>query len=252
MDKVYFQNSKGNRLCGILSEPQRGETSPLVILAHGFSSHKNTTNFVKIAELLNRKKIATLRIDLYAHGESEGEFERITISKAVDDILQAIAYVKEKGYTKIGLIGSSFGGIASIIAASKTPDLKFLALKSPVSDYGAVMRLRMSEPQIKDWQKQGYTYLHDAGKRLKVNYTFFQDFQKNRAYLVASKIKIPTLIIHGDVDSEVPLSQSKRLVQLIPHAKLHIVNGADHRYQGEGEIEECINKIVNFTVKHLQ
>jgi enterochelin esterase-like enzyme len=43
--------------------------------------------------------------------------------------------LKKLGYTKIGLMGSSFGGISSIMAASKTNDLFVLTLKSPVSNF---------------------------------------------------------------------------------------------------------------------
>lgn len=62
----------------------------------------------------------------------------------MDDILQAVEFIKQSGHQKIGLVGSSFGGMASIMAASKTPDLSVLALKSPVSDYlGKLMTISL-------------------------------------------------------------------------------------------------------------
>jgi pimeloyl-ACP methyl ester carboxylesterase len=46
--------------------------------------------------------------------------------------------------------------------------------------------------------------------------------------LPASKIKIPTLIIHGSEDINAPVSQSKKLAEQIPGSKLVILEGVDH------------------------
>jgi pimeloyl-ACP methyl ester carboxylesterase len=46
--------------------------------------------------------------------------------------------------------------------------------------------------------------------------------------LPASKIKIPTLIIHGSEDINAPVSQSKKLAEQIPGSKLIILEGVDH------------------------
>lgn len=134
-DKIFFNNSKGDKLCGVLLNPTNDRNQPMIVLAHGFSTNKNSGTYTILTERLAKYKISTFRFDFYGHGESEGEFENITVSEAVDDILQAIEYLKSKGYKKIGLMGSSFGGISSIMAASKSKGIYVLALKSPVSNY---------------------------------------------------------------------------------------------------------------------
>jgi hypothetical protein len=181
-EKLYFQNSKGNKLCGILCNSTRNTCLPVIILVHGFSSNKNTTNFVKLKDILDQKNIATFRFDVFGHGESEGKFEDITITEAVDDILQAIKYLQSKGYIKIGLVGSSFGGISSIMATAKTNDLFLLALKSPVSDYWELEKGRYSEKELEDWKELGYRNYEDDGKMMKLGYTFVDDFKNNDAY----------------------------------------------------------------------
>src|SRR3972149_4115310 len=111
-EKTSFQNSKGDKLVGIVNKSNNKDW--ILIMAHGFSSNKNTKNFVKLSEMLRTKGISSFRFDFWGHGESDGKFENITISEAVDDILNAIKFVKELGYKNIGLLGSSFGGISSI------------------------------------------------------------------------------------------------------------------------------------------
>jgi uncharacterized protein len=245
--KVHFSNSKGDKLVGILAEPEDSKNKPLVIIVHGFTSHKNSKVLIDLSNELTKDNIATLRIDLYAHGESEGDFKNITVSEAIDDILHAIEYGKSLGYAKIGLIGSSFGGISSIMAATKFSDLTFLGLKSPVSDFEEVWQMRMTHNEMDTWKDKGWT-MYD-GKKL--NYTIYEDLKNNHPYESASVITIPTLVVHGDKDSVVPIKQSEKLVKIIPHAELHIVQGADHWYTGEGEKEEFINTMNRFVLKHV-
>lgn len=248
--KVYFKNSKGDRLCGILNDPSGDKDRPIVVLAHGFSSSKDSKTYTNLAENLGKYNISTLRIDFYGHGESEGKFEDITITEAVDDILSAIKFVKSSGYTKVGLMGSSFGGIASIIAASKSPDLFVLALKSPVSNYLDKEIDNLSEDEMESWKKTGYKYYESGdGTKLKLNYSFFKDFENNNGYESAVKIKAPTLIVHGDADETVPYEQSVKTSKLIPDCRLHTVKGSDHRYTNPKHFEEVQRELTEYIVE---
>lgn len=247
-EKLYFQNSKGNKLCGLLENSSKDVSKPIIILVHGFSSNKNTSNFVKLKDILDQKGIATFRFDIFGHGESEGKFEDITITEAVDDILQAIKFLQSKGFIKIGLLGSSFGGISSIIAASKTNDLFMLALKSPVSDYWEVEKGRFSQKDLEEWKEKSYRDYEDDGKMLKLGYTFIDDFKNNDAYKAAAKINIPTLIVHGDADDTVPVTQSIKTSKLIPNCKLILVKGANHRYTESNHAEQMLKAFEEFIV----
>ncbi len=95
-EKIFFSNSKGDKLCGVFSNPVNDDSVPIVILCHGFTTSKDSLTNRRLEEVLNKQNVATLRIDLFAHGESEGRFEEITVSEAVDDIINAIKYVQEK------------------------------------------------------------------------------------------------------------------------------------------------------------
>lgn len=248
MEKILtFQNSKSDKLVGILNETDHKDW--ILIMAHGFSSNKNTKNFVKLSEMLGSMGIASFRFDFWGHGESDGEFENITISEAVDDILNAVKFVKELGYKNIGLLGSSFGGISSIMAASKTNKLSFLALKSPVSDYWELEKGRYTQEQLDGWKQNGVREYEDDGKLMKLNWSFVEDFKNNIAYEVAKNIKIPTLIVHGDSDDDVPHTQSKKLVSILPNAKLVTIKGANHRYTEGDHGEQMLNTFFDFILK---
>lgn len=250
-EKVFFKNSKGDRLCGILSTPTDDKTKTLVIMVHGFTSNNNTENFVKLTDFLNGKNISSFRFDIYGHGESEGKFEDITITEAVDDIFQAINFLKSKGYSRLGLIGSSFGGISSIMAASKTNDLSFLILKSPVSNYEEVEEIRIEYPRMEEWKKSGFKDYESDGKKMRLNFSFFEDFKNNNGYEAAPKINIPTLIVHGDADDIVPVDQSLKTSKLIPNCKLVLIKGANHRYTEDDHGEQMRKAIEDFILNQV-
>ena len=248
-EKIFFKNSNGNKLCGILSNPMSKKEKPIIILCHGFSTSKDGRTYVRLEEILNKNGVSTFRFDFFGHGESGGKFEEITTSEAVDDIQNAIKFLKKSGYKKIGIVGSSFGGMASIIEAGKTNDLYMLALKSPVSDYLGMLLNRDNEIDIKDWKEKGFMDVTDVdGERRKLNYSFYEDAKKINGYESGKKIKIPTLIVHGNEDETVPIEQSKRTTSLIENCKLEIIEGGDHTYSKAEHFEKMLDLISEFII----
>lgn len=236
-----------------MQNPSISKDVPVIILAHGFTSHKNTKSFTQLIKNLSDKNVATFRIDLYGHGDSGGEFEYITISEAVDDILQAINFLKKKGFSQIGLLGSSFGGIASLMAASLSHDLFCLALKAPVSNYLDKELATKSKRELDEWKKKGFKYYVRAnGEKIKLNYSFFQDFANNNGYQAAPKIKIPTLIVHGDADKIVPYKQSVKTCKLIPNCHLHTISEANHRFENPEHFQEMTTALSDFLIKQAK
>ena len=250
-DKIYFENSAGIKLCGILSNPTENKEKPIIIMCHGFSTSKDGRTFVRLEENLNEQGISTFRFDFFGHGESEGKFAEITTSEAIDDILQAIKFVRQFGHRKIGLVGSSFGGMASIIAASRSDDLYILALKSPLSDYKSMAHARRSEQELKDWKKKGFIELNSANEdRQRLNYSFYEDAENVKTYEAARKIKIPALIVHGDEDETVPIAQSQKTARLIKDCRLEIIQGCDHVYSNPDHFERLLDLISEFIIRN--
>lgn len=247
--KINFQSSKGHNLCGILSNPTGDKSRPLIVLCHGFSTSKDGRTYVRLEEILNAKNFSTLRFDFFGHGESAGQFAEITVSEAVDDARSAVGFVEESGYGRIGLMGSSFGGFASILTAGQSEDLFVLALKSPVSDYLGLLIARDHDVDIQAWRQNGHIPVESSdGKHLNLNYSFYEDAERMRGYAVAPRIKAPTLIVHGDQDETVPLEQSRKLDACIPDCRLEIIEGADHVYSDPAHFERMLGLISDFII----
>ncbi len=213
-EKIFFKNSRDENICGLLSDVGKDK---LAILCHGHSTSKNNKSWETLTPILNSKGISVFRFDFYGNGESDGKFEESNLSDSIDATTQAIKLVKDRGFKRIILVGSSFGGLSSIITASKSKDLYALVLKSPVSDYGEVHLKRYGEIGMEEWKQKGqapYNPENDS-RGLKLDYSFVEDYKKYNVYELAKQIKVPTLIIHGSADEIVPVSQSEKLVKII-------------------------------------
>lgn len=252
-EKVYFKNSKGDKLCGVLSSVTGDKSKPMIILCHGFSSSKDSNTYILFEKRFNDKGFSTFRFDFYGHGESEGKFEDITVSEAVDDTISAIKFLKGREHIKFGLIGSSFGGMTALLTAAKSKHLSVLGLRAPVSDYLKHLIARYTEVGIEDWKKTGFTYYvrAETGEKLRLNYSFFEDASKIDGYKNAKKIMTPTIIVHGGNDFTVPIEQSVKCCENIKDCKLHILPKANHHFSSTEDYEKCINLIVDFFVEKL-
>jgi len=254
-EKLFFPNSKQQKICGILSNPTDDKEKPIIILMHGFSSSKESSTYPRLEEMLNTKKISTFRFDFNGHGESEGNFEDLTVSNGVDDALSAIKFLKEQGYQKIGLLGTSFGGMVALITASRTDDLFLLILKCPVCNYFGKIIAKHTKNDIDDWKEKGFITYQKPDKELRLNYSFYEDAENMNGYEAAKKINIPTFIIHGREDKAVPVEQSQKTCENIDDCKLEIVEKTGHDFSKNDNqeiYENMLKSIFDFIVEKMQ
>jgi len=87
-----------------------------LVLCHGMESTRGGTKQTAIVERFVPKGYNVLRFDFSFVGDSEGEYEDLTISGEVDDALGALDFMHEFGASDCTLIGSSLGGLVALLA----------------------------------------------------------------------------------------------------------------------------------------
>ena len=220
-EKIHLLNESGHKISAILSKPIQ-ESKSIVVMCHGLNSGKDSLTNTELEKIFLKHDVAVFRFDFFAHGESEGNKEDRSVNEFVDNVQKAIQYVKTLGYNNIGIYGASFGGVASIMAASKTNDIKVMALKA--AGMGQTSR-KMQQYKV--------------------------DFDNKSWIKAGDKVKIPTLIIHGTADEDVELDLGKDLAKSIKGSKLEIYSGADHRFTKKDDFERMIKDISEFIIEHL-
>ena len=98
-----------------LTELRNGRETA-VIVAHGFYNNKDTHLFKEISAMLYQH-YDTFSFDFRGHGKSSGLFSWTAYEPT--DLRAFVSYVKNLGYSKIGLIGFSLGAATSLIESSR-------------------------------------------------------------------------------------------------------------------------------------
>jgi pimeloyl-ACP methyl ester carboxylesterase len=168
-----------------------------------------------------------------------------------------------RGFRGVGLAGSSFGGLVSILAASSwaeyrgsradIPPLSCLALKCPVVDFAEELRLEFGPKGMAEWKATDTipNILGGAG-RIRLRYGFYEDSVELIAYEPARRIDVPTLVVQGDHEELVPLQQSRRLIEsLAGVARLELLPGADHQFTRADDFRTMTSLIVDWMTGHL-
>ena len=242
-ERVEFKNSRGLKLVGVL-EPAK--TDKIVIMAHGFTSNKDRPKFVKTTEKLCAAGFAVLRFDFTGSGESDKEV--ITVASQVDDLKSMINFAREKGYSKIGLLGSSLGGIDCILAYDK--DIKAIVLLAPLTAAKTPDELKDPKNRQKLLQ-EGYFIVTNRDKEFRIEKEYLQERESIKQEQILSVIKCPVLIIHGDKDDVVPLEHSKNAMKYLPqNSKLEIFKDGSHRL--EEDLEKLSSMSTEWFKEHLK
>jgi hypothetical protein len=142
VETVTFAARDGVRLAGTLTRPRGVGPHPAVALSiwHGPNDRDQTMAghkpFAIWADALTRLGFATLRFDKRGVGASGGIFNTTTTADAVDDLGQAVAFLRGRAEidpARIGLMGHSEGGHISADTAAADPAIAFCVMMTPTS-----------------------------------------------------------------------------------------------------------------------
>lgn len=251
-EPLIFTDPQGCHVSALLATPDSG-TDRVAVLCHGFLSGKNSTTNKTLTRLLIERGIATFRFDFFGQGESEGPFEAVTNTLAVGQAMAAIDLMRQRGYRRIGLMGSSFGGLVSILTAARRTDLACLALKCPVVDFAEELRLEFGAEEMARWKATDtIPNMMGGTERIRLRYAFYEDCLRQIAYEPAQSITAPTLIVQGDADEHVPLHQSRRLFEALRVPKrLEMIPGADHQFTKGDDFKRMTTLLAEWLAAHL-
>ena len=219
----------GIRLSAVLERPDR-ERGPLVIFIHGFTSTKDRTHNIAACEAMREAGFATLRVDMYGHGESGGEFKKHTLYKWIGNAMAVIDYARSLDFvTDIYLSGHSQGGLVAALAAGMAPDLiKGLILRAP-----AFMIPRCA----REGSLLGFAFdpLHvprevEVIKGLTLSGNYIRVAQTVHVEEAIDRFPSPVLLIHGDADDVVPPEESRWAAERYQNSRLEIIPGESHHF----------------------
>ena len=247
--KITITASDGVQLVGHYYE--RKKNAPVIIFFHGLWGNCYT-NSVPIYRITEEKEWNLLLVNLRAHNESGGDVSTLGVLERYDCCDWANWVASEFGeQVPIYLMGISMGGAIALMSSD-------LGLPKPVcgiiDDAGFTSPLEMIRVNSEDKLYHNGILISLFAQFVNTGARIFGGFNLEDANScnAVSKTNVPILIIHGDEDTQAPLSMANRIYESCQSQKMmYIVPGAGHTscYRTNPEKYEMI--VSDFIKRHI-
>jgi alpha-beta hydrolase superfamily lysophospholipase len=217
-----IQSAKGN-LSAVIHYPDKS-TKKLAVLCPGYLDSKDYSHLVELAKALCKQGYVVVRFDPTGTWESEGNISDYTISQYFDDIRHIIDYMlSQNKYTQILIGGHSRGGEVSVLYASRNN--KITGVLGIMPSHGPV-----TGQKRKKWELTGTNISFrdlptDKNKKIefRVPFNYVLDRDKYNALSDIKKIKVPVVLLAGELDDLVLPTEVKELFENANNPKKYLI-----------------------------
>ncbi len=251
-----FKGSNQRLISADITYGNHQTSVPICVFVHGFKGFKDWGAWPLAAEIFALKQIPFFKfnfshngttpsnptefVDLEAFGNNNFKIEYDEIGTVLDFIEKKADSFDFEWNQKIFLIGHSRGGAMSLVRAANDSRISKCATWAGVSDLSKYMRMK----DLTDWKTEGKHVVLNGrtGQEMPIYYQFVEAYQQNRELFemedVFEKIVCPLLIVHGEDDETVPLSEGQAVFNEVGHSILVEVEEANHTFNTKHPLEE--------------
>jgi pimeloyl-ACP methyl ester carboxylesterase len=222
-ETVSFDSTDGVRLKAWWI-PTPGTPRGAIIVAHGIDHTRQV--MLPRAVFLVHGGYDVLLIDLRGHGESGGTIVSPGFLEA-RDILGAFRYIRIRGnHEPVSVLGVSYGAVASLIAAAESPEIAAVigdgAFPTGEGVSQDISRHFLLNSQTNFWLRPLFLFSSIPGVAHATALTYYLrtgiDLGPELLSVIplASRIRVPVLLISGDRDWIVPTEKVRQIFSALP------------------------------------
>ena len=201
-----------------------------LVFLHGFMSDLEGKKPKVFLNFAKRNKLGFLALEYSGHGKSSGQFINGNISKWSKETSYLIKKIVKKN--KIILIGSSMGTWISLnqILKFKNQISGLIGIGSAPEFLQYLMWKKFSKKMKKEIKKNGIINLKHGDYEYPITFQLIKDGRKNKVLHRKIHQKINVTMVHGSKDKSVPVSYSKKVLNMFVNSKkkLVLVKNGDH------------------------
>jgi dienelactone hydrolase len=253
MKHITYKAADGAEVPGYLTVPNGvpAEKLPLVVLPHDGPAARDVWQFSYLRNFLANRGYAVLQMN-YRGSAGYGQKWRADAKQdwggvTYSDIADATRWAVAEGIAdpkRICIAGSGFGGYAALLGAARNSDL----YKCSIS-LGGFSDLEMLRDNVALLGRSEEAYMLDQIGSDGAKLTLHSPAQQ------AAGIAIPVLLIHGDMDWQVQIDQSKRMESALKknrkdHKAVYI-KGAGHEFERKSDRMIVLKEVEEFLQKNL-
>jgi pimeloyl-ACP methyl ester carboxylesterase len=197
-----------------------------VVLAHGFTAHRNDRTVVSTAHALRGEGYAVVTYDMRGHGESEGLCTLGDLEKL--DVAAAVVAARDLA-PRVVVVGASLGAIAVLRYAVDDQDLAgVVTVSSPAQWRVSTPRTAVAAALTRT--RVGRRLARRLGARLDRRWTWPEPPDA-----LAARVAVPLAVVHGLDDRFMPTNEARVLHDAVSgHRRLDLVAGMGHAYGTRG------------------
>ena len=240
---VEFPAVDGSTLRGWLVPGVQGGRAA-VVAVHGGGSDRR--EFLRQAPLFYNAGYATLLFDCREQGVSDGAARGISLGfREQHDVSSAVAYMREQGFDRIAVIGTSQGGASVILAAAADPTIDAVIAENPFTSVHDLVRDIRSIPKR---FPRAFLSLVSGVAVLRMG-----GLGEPSPLEVVDRIAPrPLLLMHGTEDKDIPYAHSEALYARADDPKeLWIVEGGQHAMLYNSHPDEWRQRVVGFLARSI-
>lgn len=245
-------------LRGMLHIPEGASAQhkvPMAIVLNGFTADRCDGYFinVEISKRLCSAGIASVRFDFMGSGESDGEFQDMSVLTEAADAEAMLRYVQKLDFvdtTRIAIQGLSQGGLVAFLTAGRHPDeIRCVSTWSPaLVIHDCCVQQDIMGVSIQDIEEKGWVDFH--GIRLGKQY--YLDGLACDVYAEASNYYGPVQIVQGLDDQIVPYRYAQKMKDLLgENCSLYLYKGMSHFADSVEYNEYRYRHTLSFLGEHL-
>lgn len=201
---IPTKNNKQLHAWRIPAQTECTDISPTLILVHGWN--RNLARMIPYIKELQPRGYNLLVFDARGHGNSDSD-EFSSMLHFTEDIEAALEFILHEPCVdreKIGVIGLSIGGAASLLAASRNPQIKSIVTVGAFAHPADIMRSEIEKKKL-PFFPLGLMFFKYVEFRLGT--TFKKVAPENNIANTDAKI----LLIHGKEDETAEFEHAERL-----------------------------------------
>jgi len=215
------------------------------LLLHGLGD--NRLGMRGYAQLLLAHGFTVLLPDARAHGLSGGSLATFGLLERNDIHQWADFLSTETGSQCVYGIGESMGAAQLLQSLATAPNFCAVVAESAFSNFREIAYDRMGQPfHLGPWV--GRTFLRPLVEIafLRARWKYGLRMEQVSPEEVVAATQVPVLLIHGEIDSNIPARHSRLIRDKNPKAALWEVPGADHCGAISTAAQEFENRLVGW------
>ena len=218
-----------------------------IVLMHGQGSIRDNYISMEVSKVLFQHNYDLLLFDFRGHGNSGGDVGSIGMLET-RDVAGALAYLKSRGVTEVGILAYSMGASTVLLAAPDHPEMRAIVADSPFADLYSILEGQRAKTNMPP-------SFFNPGIILMSQVLYGINPMENQPKEAMARLgHLPILIIHSTVDDLVPVSNAYELQKAgasNPNLEVWIVKGSGHVTAFADYRQEYLDRLIAFFDKYL-